>query len=199
MIKTLDENRIIAQFVAGDKESFSWIYNKYVRELFSYGNGLGYNKEILKDTIQEIFFKILCRPELLENVQNVKSFLFRSLKNSLLNTSRSLSRKENIDDNSYIFVNKVTVLDDLVEEEEKILIQEKIESFFELLSDRQREAIYLRYIQGFSYDEIASLMDMQVPSVRNLVARGINKIRENLVLSVVFLYCLSSTSTSSII
>lgn len=194
-MKYSEENKIIIQFIRGDRDSFSWIYNKYVRELFSYGSGLGYNQEILKDAIQEIFLKILSRPELLKDVHNVKYFLFRSLKNSLLNTSRSLSRKENIDDHPYVFVNRITVHDELVEEEDRKLIQDKIESYFNQLSIRQREAIYLRYIQGLNYEEIANLMNMQIPSVRNLIARGISKIRDNTVLSIFFIYCISHTSS----
>lgn len=175
----IDDSDIINRFLDGDKEAYSLIYKKYVKELFSYGTGLGYDMETLKDVVQDLFYKILCKPKSLKDVSNLKYFLLRSLKNGLLNTSRSSVKTDSLDSYTHIFANKVTILDQLIEIEDKIQIEKYIESLLNKLTSRQKEAIYLRYIQSLDYEEIAELLDMEIPSVRNLVARGINKIREN--------------------
>ena len=48
----------------------------------------------------------------------------------------------------------------------------------ESLSDRQREAIYLKYTNDFSYEEIAEILNIDVASSRTLIYRSIKKIRE---------------------
>ena len=51
------------------------------------------------------------------------------------------------------------------------------------MTERQKEAIYLHYSLGLSYDEVAALMDMNVQSVRNLIHRSVERIRKMLKLS----------------
>ena len=46
------------------------------------------------------------------------------------------------------------------------------------LSDRQREAIYLRYVSGLSYEELSEVLQLNYQSARNLIHRGIEKLRK---------------------
>jgi len=45
------------------------------------------------------------------------------------------------------------------------------------LSPRQRKAIVLYYIEEKKYEDICVIMDMNYQSVRNLIHRGISKLR----------------------
>lgn len=45
------------------------------------------------------------------------------------------------------------------------------------LSKRQKEAIYLRYIQELSYEEISELMGIQVPFLYNLIFKGLRSMK----------------------
>ena len=76
------------------------------------------------------------------------------------------------------FTTEVTVLDTIIDEEEKSDIKEIVEDLLNTLTDRQREAIYLRYMQNLSYEEIAELLDISPGSVRKLVYRAIMCLRE---------------------
>ena len=72
----------------------------------------------------------------------------------------------------------VTILDTMISDEERQDVAATIAQLMDMLTDRQREAIYLRYMHGMSYEEIAELMDLQVGSVRKLVYRAITVLRE---------------------
>lgn len=91
MKKNLDnrELNIINRFLHGDHEAYSLLYKEHVQELFSYGKALTSNDERLKDAIQDVFYKILSNPSSLKNVQNLKYFLFKSLKNRLIDILKS--------------------------------------------------------------------------------------------------------------
>ena len=66
----------------------------------------------------------------------------------------------------------------LIEEEERVRIKEKINKLLEVLSDKQREVIYLRFFQEMSYEEIGIMLHMTPASVKNVVYKAINKIRK---------------------
>jgi len=70
------------------------IYNLYVDELFTYGLYLGFEREIVMDAIQDVFCKLSADTSMLDNVSNMKFYLFKSLKNRLFDIYRS--RKEHV-------------------------------------------------------------------------------------------------------
>ena len=44
------------------------------------------------------------------------------------------------------------------------------------LNSRQREAIHLRFFNGFAYERIAEIMELQPQSVRNLIHQSIKRL-----------------------
>ena len=206
MKKNLDnrELNIINRFLHGDHEAYSLLYKEHVQELFSYGKALTSNDERLKDAIQDVFYKILSNPSSLKNVQNLKYFLFKSLKrllisltpssslkNRLIDILKSEINKEAVYERIDFTVNDVTILDSLIEEEERFELSQKIKLLLEQLTFRQREAVCLRYIYNMEYEEIADLLNMNnSKSARNLVSRALEHIRneESGIFILLFLY-----------
>ena len=178
------ENEILEKFLAGDDDAYTVIYHTYAKELYSYGKGLGFDHEILKDAIQDLFFKILCKRKMLAEVTNLKYYLFRALKNSLLNMARSNDFSHEELGNESSFPIYITVLDRLIEDEERVSLEKRIQDLLSCLTRRQKEAVYLRFINEMSYDEIAGLLNMTPPSAKNLISRAIERMRKENVLSV---------------
>lgn len=181
MKKNLDNRELITinRFLHGDYEAYSLLYKEHVQELFSYGKALTSNDERLKDAIQDVFYKILSNPSSLKNVQNIKYFLFKSLKNRLIDILKSEINKEAVYERIDFNINDVTVLDSLIEEEERLELSQRIKTLLEKLTYRQREAICLRYIYDMKYDEIADLLNMSnSKSARNLVSRALEQLRK---------------------
>ena len=72
---------------------------------------------------------------------------------------------------------EVSVLDTLIDEEERRRLKLMVEELLAELTPRQREAIYLRYVQGLDYEEIAQSLGMSADSVRKLVYRAMVSLR----------------------
>lgn len=177
------ENDIVKRFIAGDDDAYSVMYHTYAKELYSYGKGLGFNPDVVKDAIQDLFFKILCKRKLLSEVINIKYYLFRALKNKLLNLERSSEFNHEDLKNETGFPICVTALDKLIDDEERASLEKRIQDLLNCLTSRQREAVYLRFINEMSYEEIADLLNMTPPSVRNLISRAIERMRKENVLT----------------
>jgi RNA polymerase sigma factor (sigma-70 family) len=57
---------------------------------------------------------------------------------------------------------------------------EKLQQSLVTLSKRQREAIFLKFYNDLSYSDIASIMDLQVDSVYNIISKAIESLRHKL-------------------
>jgi RNA polymerase sigma factor (sigma-70 family) len=58
-------------------------------------------------------------------------------------------------------------------------LREEITSMLKILSPRQRDAIYYRYVEDLTFEEITKLMDMNYQSVHNLIQRGVKKLKKH--------------------
>jgi RNA polymerase sigma factor (sigma-70 family) len=152
------------------------LYEKYVNDLFNYGVGMGFSEQICMDAIHDVFCNLYANKNY-DNILNIKYYLFRSLKNRLIDIHRSTSRLSTLDVENLPFAVEVSILDTIIADDEQAILKANVEKLMRLLTDRQREAIYLRYMQELNYDEIGALLDMTPESVRKLVHRGIEKMR----------------------
>jgi RNA polymerase sigma factor (sigma-70 family) len=160
-----------------DRSAFGFVYSKYANRLLSYGIGLGFDRDTVKDAIHDVFCKIYASSEFWDNIKSLKSYLFKSLKNRLLNMAKPESNLIDLEPEGLEFSVKVTVLDQLIKDEDRYYIQLEVEKYLNSLTGRQREAVYLRFIQELEYEEIAGLLEMTPHGVRKLVSRAIIRMR----------------------
>jgi RNA polymerase sigma factor (sigma-70 family) len=80
----------------------------------------------------------------------------------------------------------------LISREVENELLQKLRFELDKLTKRQREAIFLRFNQDLSYEEIAIIMDINYRSVVNLIHEAIKAIRKNwfsvLLSSFLFIY-----------
>ena len=55
-----------------------------------------------------------------------------------------------------------------------------LEKAIQSLPEDMRAAIVLRDIQGFSYDQIAAMLEANVGTIKSRISRGRERLRENL-------------------
>ena len=151
------EEDIIKKLVQGDRESFDYIYTCYVNNLYAYGKGFGLSDDELYDVLHDLFLSLLSNTKIFEGVRNIKSFLFTCFKNRLLNVLKIPYEYSDVEQCEHLFVVEVDLLDELIDREQAAMRVQKVKSLLNTLTDRQREAIYLRYMQKLSYDEIADM------------------------------------------
>ena len=168
---------LLASFQAGNMAAFSQLYNLHINVLFNYGLKLTIDKELLKDCIHDIFVKLYTKKDELGTIDNLRSYLFISLKNKLCD---ELRRRMYMSDTAVEEVSISTptdVEDDYMEEEQRKNEFSLVRRMLDQLSPRQREALTLYYIEEKKYEDICEIMNMNYQSVRNLMYRGLTKLR----------------------
>lgn len=170
-------NYLLTAFQAGDVTAFTQLYNSHINILLNYGSKLTFDKELLKDCIHDIFIKLYMKRDELGRIENVKSYLFISLKNKLCDEIR---KKMYVSDTAVEDTNVASPVDveDLYLEKERhrnefFLVRRLLDQ----LSPRQREALTLYYIEEKKYEDICEIMNMNYQSIRNLMHRGLTKLR----------------------
>ena len=168
---------LLASFQAGNMAAFSQLYNLHINVLFNYGLKLTIDKELLKDCIHDIFVKLYTKKDELGTIDNLRSYLFISLKNKLCD---ELRRRMYMSDTAVEEVSISTptdVEDDYMEEEQRKNEFSLVRRLLDQLSPRQREALTLYYIEEKKYEDSCEIMNMNYQYVRNLMHRGLTKLR----------------------
>lgn len=167
-----------ARFISGDDDAYTWIYETYVQTLYQYGLCLTSDIEMIKDCIQDLFVYIYTNRRRLDKSYNVKAYLLISLKNNLC---RALARKKAYDSlgtEEIPFLEEMTVEEEFIENETYLREMQQVKEMLSILTSRQREIMYYRFIQELSMDEICQLMNLNYQSAQNLIQRSLKKIKE---------------------
>lgn len=161
-----------------EHDEFAYIYNYYVNDLLSYGISLGFDEETCSDAVHDVFYKLYVDKDKLIYVKNAASYLFKSFRNRLFNIHNRESKVANFEDENIPFITETTILDTIINKENAEKLKKTVSDLLNELTPRQREAVYLRYMQAMYYEDIADLMNMNNNSARRLVHRGIKAMRE---------------------
>jgi RNA polymerase sigma factor (sigma-70 family) len=166
------------QLKSGDEESFSLLFEKYYVPMVNYGKKLLAAPDAIYDCVQDVFVDIWIYRESLTDVSVVKAYLLSCLRKRIarLHEQEHIFQKlNNFDSLEFLF--DFSIEDKLIADE---TIKDKVEQLnihINNLPPRQKEALYLRYHQELSVDQIAVILDMNYQSTKNLLHRTILQLR----------------------
>ena len=166
------------KFKAGSKEAFDEIYEKFFQPLCSYGDKVCPDKSLVEDVVQDVFIHLWKKKEGLGGTNTIKFYLFLCLKRRLLRVLSQEKKRPHTISDVYRFDLMLKLPPDVSPEAEEMQI--RLATALKQLTDRQKEAIYLKFYNTLSFQEVASIMDIEVRSVYNLIGRTIDILRADL-------------------
>ena len=177
----LSDAEIWEIFKAGDKEAFTYIFNQNIRILYKYGHKFAPSMHMVEDYIQELFLTLWKNRSNLSPTDSIRLYLFGALRRNIVQNIKRDKEKVHVREyrkhlNFQLHFDPSEAAPQFKEEENRARLAEVMDK----LSPRQREAIYLKYENGFSYDEIASVMGINNQSVRNIVFSALKVLRKHL-------------------
>lgn len=176
------EAQLWDDFRAGDEQAFSRLFLAYYDALFGYGRKLVPDEELVKDCIQELFQKLWRRRESVGPVKVIKPYLFKALRRHVSDALHQQRKNQ-------LFAAPDSAFDVTYSHEDFLISQQvfqeqnaRLLGAINQLSSRQREALYLKFFDGFSYEKISEIMALNVQSLRNLIFRALQALRKVLVM-----------------
>ncbi|MFH1687077.1 MAG: sigma-70 family RNA polymerase sigma factor [bacterium] len=137
------------------------------------------NPSDAEDLVQEAFVKAYRFWDKFELGSNCRAWLFKIMTNIFINQYRSKSRSpvsSNIDDIDDNFLYGQLAVGEAGSDPEKELFakvfDDDVKKAIESLPDDFRLVVVLSFLEGFSYQEIAEIADLQLGTVKSRLHRG---------------------------
>jgi RNA polymerase sigma factor (sigma-70 family) len=174
----IEDQILWERFKKGDEIAFSKIFHTYYSFLYNYGMKLSSDEDLTKDCIQELYITLWKNRENLGNANSIKFYLLKSIRRKMIRAMQFRKKKfeyklsDNYEFEVVFSIESVMIRDEFQKDQQ--------EYFFKLLnslSKRQKEAIYLKFYQNLSYEEISQIMDVNYQSVRNYIHQAITTLR----------------------
>lgn len=165
-------------FCEGDVAAFGDLFDHHFNALYHYGTRFALDKDLIKDCIQDLFLEIWEKREKLDHIISIKPYLFQSLRNNLIARLKRQSRFSGLPEDDELFSNDITTELHWIADETETLNSSRLVNGMEMLPKRQREALYLKYYEDLSHEEIAHIMGLQRQAVANYIHYGLLKLRK---------------------
>lgn len=188
--RSIAESEFVAKLKAGDAEAFDALVNRYSGDVYALLFRLTDNAEEAGDLTQETFLKALKAIEKFRGDSELKTWLFRIAINESRNRFRWWKRRRremtvSLDDhvgNSEASVHE-SIAGNSEDPEEETLRREREKLLLEALRslpEVYRESVILFEIEGYSYEQICRLLDINLGTVKSRIARGREELRKRL-------------------
>lgn len=164
----------------GDVQAFEELMQSHESRIYAIALRMMGNREDAQDCAQEAMVRIYRAMSSFKGQSALATWIYRITMNTCLDELRRRKAR------------KVTSLDSLVDngwsptdtgdtpEEHGLRVEKQnaLNQAIQSLPDDMRAAIILRDVKGYSYDEIASILDANVGTIKSRISRGREKLRE---------------------
>ena len=175
-----DEKKLIERAYGGDPSAFNRLMAQHENRMYAVALRMCANREDAQDCAQEAMVRIYRAMGSFKGQSALATWIYRITMNTCLDELRRRKAR------------KVTSLDSLVDngwsptdtgdtpEEHGLRVEKQnaLNQAIQSLPDDMRAAIILRDVKGYSYDEIASILDANVGTIKSRISRGREKLRE---------------------
>ncbi|MEM8894584.1 MAG: sigma-70 family RNA polymerase sigma factor [Bacteroidota bacterium] len=158
----------------------------HVNSMYNFAYRLTFDEDDSKDLVQDTYLKAYRFIDSFERGTNAKAWLFRILKNSFINDFRKKSKQPAKVDyqevESYYNSDDVNapMTTDLRVDALKDMIGDEISIALNSLAVDFRTVIILCDLEGFTYEEMAKILDIPIGTVRSRLHRARNLLKEKL-------------------
>lgn len=166
----------------GSRDALNSLFEKYATSLYHYAKSISRDQALVADCIQDLFIELWIKRNTISDVISIKSYLIKSIRRRVLRrllTDQRLQLHPGLPEDYPAEVEFSIELTIIHEQESKELMGCLKAAIIDL-SERQREAINLKFFENMTYEEIASVMDINVKAAYNLISKAIIVLRKAL-------------------
>ena len=174
------ERQILKGIKEGNPEAFTAIVDRYYKSVYSLLAYLSRDKHFAEDLTQDTFTSAWTNIRDYKGRASLKTWLHRIAYNKFLDSERKLKQTSGlisgIKGNGIKVQNGSDPLNEITQDEHSRILFDAMQK----LGPDEYAVIVLHYIQGFSYREIAEVLNEPAGTVKWRTSRAIEKLRETL-------------------
>ena len=167
-------------------EIFEEEFLPHIHSIYNFAFRITFDEDDAKDLVQETFLKSFRFIDSFQKGTNAKAWLFRILKNSFINEFRKKNKEPvkidyqevetfyNSDEFNHLVTSNLQV--ETIQE----MIGDEVSIALNSLEIDFRTVIILCDLEGFTYEEMALILDIPIGTVRSRLHRARNLLRQKL-------------------
>jgi len=168
------DEKLILRFQEGDINAYNELVKRYKDRLLNFVFRYFNNVEQAEDVVQDTLIKLYTHASYYKNVAKFSTWIFTIAKNNALTELRKNKRKKTdslwTDDGQVIDINsKEESLDTKVQNEIAI---DQLNKFLDEIPENFRMAVVLRDFQELSYEEISTILEIPIGTIKSRINRG---------------------------
>ncbi len=185
------EEAMIHELQAGSEDAFAWLITRYHQPIYSLLARTVRDPADAADLTQEVFVKVFRGIGGFHQESSLHTWIYRIALHEGLNQRRWWSRHKQQEitletETCYGEGDEPLLLKDMLEDPaekpDEMLFQrearERLETALLKVAEPYRMAVLLRDVEGFSYEEIAEMLAVNVGTIKSRLARGRNQLRQ---------------------
>lgn len=158
---------------------FKSIYTQHYSNLCSYARMFVTNSEDAEEIVQNCIFKLWEQRENFDTIDNLKSYIFRSVKNQCLNEIGHKKTEGKYQSQAWVEL-KALELESLQTDDNQEKREMQLKKAIEELPERSKEILTLSKFEGLKNKEIAQKLDISIKSVEAGITRAFSLLRKAL-------------------
>jgi len=162
------DEMVIARVLAGDRESFALLVQRYQDSLFRFAFGMVGSYDAAADIVQDSLVKAFTDLARCRDAARFGPWLTRIVRNRCLDYLKD-RRRTHLPLNDALFLSEHPAPDQCAERDE---VLRAVTAALQELPGPQREAFLLKHVEDRSYEEIAELLDASVSALKMRVKRA---------------------------
>jgi RNA polymerase sigma factor (sigma-70 family) len=175
------EKQLWVRIAEGDQEAYAEVSRFYYKRFYNYGRKFSNDEALIEDAVQETLLTIWDKRHTLASIEYTGTYFYTSFRYTVLGKLKQQQRlvaEESAEEEPEFAADQV-----LIARETEAALKEQLQKALTTLTTRQREAIFLRFYEGLSYEEVASVLNITTKATYKIMARALLQLKENLMLS----------------
>lgn len=174
----MEDSEIIKRCKRGEKEAFQELISRYHPYVYKYLFRLSENDLIVDDLVQETFIKMIKGIDKFDLHEKAKfsTYLITIAKNCYIDYYRREKKRTaevSIDELGSIEASGTNIQELIADK----LYNESVLALMENLTEDQRIAIKLKYIEDLTLKEIGEILNLEPKTIKSRIHNGIVKLR----------------------
>ena len=181
------EKLLVTKSKKGNLDAFEELISSYEKKAYNIAYRMMGNEEDAKDMAQEAFIKIYKSIQNFREESSFSTWLYRIVTNVCLDELRKRKKDKLVPLELSIETEKGTAIVELSAEREtpediyeRIEKRQLIQNAISSLGEDYKTVIILRDIQGFGYEEIATMLNCSLGTIKSRINRARNLLKEKL-------------------
>ena len=170
-----EDRALLAAVAAGDEAAFDRLYARYSTPLFNYLLSLVGERAVAEELLQETFLGLWQGAGRFRGRSSVRTWLYRIAHHKAVDCLRR--RRPQVTLESLLLPSSE---DGPEEAAERTLRAEAVRRALAELSPEQRAVVELTFVHGFSYREIAGVLDCPVGTVKSRMRHALRYLKASL-------------------